>query len=141
MNQKVLEFLKNRNPKLCVLSTASINGKPESAVVGYSIYDSLSIVLSTHKESRKVKNITNNNTIALVFGFSFTENYVQYEGIAKIIDSGEEYAKLDSFFYGQNPDALKFKAPDTVFIEIKPTWIRFMDMSQTPPKIEEVTLS
>jgi general stress protein 26 len=140
MQDKVLEFLKNKNPKLCVLTTASKNVKPQAALVGYAIKDDLTIVLSTRKGTRKYENLQDNNQVALVFGSGFSENNVQMDGIATIIEEGNEYKQTDEFFFSQNPEAAKFKNPDTIFIVVKPHWIRFIDHSLPSAKPEEMEL-
>lgn len=141
MQDQVISYLKNKQHKLCVIATSSNDGKPEAAVVGYAVKEDLTILLSTHQESRKYKNIKENHHVALVFGWSFTELSVQMEGIARPVEQDySEYKEAEEFFFTQNPDAAKFKSSDTVFIEIKPEWIRSMDLTVHPTKTEETRL-
>ena len=141
MKEAVLKFLKEKPEKFCVLATASKNGKTESAVLAYAIKDDFAILLSTHKESRKTQNILENNQVSLVIGWSFTDPYVQCDGIATIVENNDEsYQSDDQFFFSINPHAAQFKTPDTIFIAVKPTWIRFTDFSSSPPKVEEINL-
>lgn len=135
--EKVLEFLKSRSPKLCVMSTVSQNNKPESALLGYAVLDDLSILINTNKITRKWKNLENNNKVSLVFGFGFTELNVQYEGTAQRFEDGEDLEKYDELFFSQNEDARKFKAEGTRIIKITPTWIRYTDTTVHPPQTEE----
>ncbi len=139
MKEDVLRFLKEKKPKLCVLATSSIEAKPECAVVGYAVKDDLTIIVSTHKNSRKWNNVKENNKVALCIGWSFTEPYIQCDGVANLIEEGSNYQQSEQFFFYENPDAAKFKTPDTIFIEVKPSWIRFTDFSSHPPKSEELT--
>lgn len=139
MEEKVLEFLKKQNPKLCVLSTASKDGKPESAVMGYAVKDNLTIILSTHKESRKWHNLKENQKVSLVTGWNFEIPNIQYDGIATLIEEGPKYPETEQFFFTQNLHAARFKSPDTIFIEVKPMWIRCTELSQTPHHVEEKT--
>ncbi len=136
----ILQYLKDKQPKLAVIATADVNKKPECAVMGYAITDILTIILSTHKNTRKVLNISENPQVAVTIGWTFTEVNIQIEGIAKIVVEGEHYNMTEAFFFSQNPHAKTFKTADTVFIEIKPTWIRKLDLLSHPPKIEEYTL-
>lgn len=137
MEQNIVEELKSKEVRLCVLSTSSKDGQPEAAVMGYAIKDDLTILLSTKKGTRKLKNISENNKVALVFGWDFGSLNIQYQGAARIIETGNEYKDTENFFFSQNPAAAKFKSPDTVFIEVKPTWIRTTDPRNHPPTVEE----
>ncbi len=139
VNDKALQFLKNKNPKLCVLATASADGKPEAAVMGYAVQDDLTILLSTHKGNRKWQNLSKNSKVSLVFGWSFTEINIQYDGTATLIEEGPQKKEVEEFFFSQNPAARKFETPDTIFIQVKPVWIRLSDLTQTPPTTEEAS--
>ncbi len=139
MKETVFNFLKKKQEKFCVLATATKNGKPESAVLGYAIKDDFTILVSTHKGSRKAQNILENNQVSLVVGWSFTEANVQCDGLATIIEKGNPlYANDEEFFFSINPYAAQFKSSDTIFIEIKPTWIRFTQFSSSLPHVEEI---
>lgn len=137
MGQKIVTFLKERTPLLCVLATASHDAKPQSAVLGYVVNDDLSILLSTKKTTRKYNNLKENKYVSLTFGASFTEPYVQYQGIAELIEEGQEYDKINDFFYSIHEQAKRFKSPETIFVRVRPTWVRFTDYAQSPPLIEE----
>ncbi len=139
MESNILAFLKSLSPKLCVLSTINTEGKPESAVMGFCIKDDLTVILSTNLHTRKYQNLKNHPNVSLVFGWNFDQKNVQYEGVAITIENGDLYTKTEEFFFGQNPEAAKFKGKDTVFIEIKPTWIRLLDITVHPPVHEEKT--
>ncbi|MBI4084811.1 MAG: hypothetical protein HY431_02795 [Candidatus Levybacteria bacterium] len=52
----------------------------------------------------------------------------------------ELYADADSFFFTQNPNVKAFRTPDTAFIVIKSNWVRTLDPTVTPPKVEESSL-
>lgn len=137
MEQNILEDLKSKEVKLCVLATSSKDCQPEAGVMGYAVKDDLTIVLSTKKSAKKLRNISENNNVALVFGWDFGTLNIQYEGTARIVPTGTEHQELESFFFSQNPAAAKFKSSDTVFIEIKPVWIRTTDPRNHPPTVEE----
>lgn len=137
---KVFEFLKNKQIKLCAFATSSQDGQPWNAIMGYAVQEDLTIVLSTHKGNRKYNNLQENSKVALVFGWEFSGLNVQCEGEAVIIEEGEEYKKTEEFFFTQNPHAAKFKSPDTIFIKIKPTWMRVTNFNKQPPTVEEQSL-
>jgi pyridoxine/pyridoxamine 5'-phosphate oxidase len=138
MEESILSFLKNRFPKLCTIATISQANKPENAVVGYAVTDDLHIIINTNHKTRKWSNIQNNPSIALVFGWGFDELNIQYEGTAEQIELDHpKYHELENFFFTQNPDARKFKSPDTRIVYISPKWIRLMNPTQYPPSVEE----
>ncbi|CAN5183647.1 hypothetical protein BH11PAT1_BH11PAT1_3980 [soil metagenome] len=132
----IVSYLQTR-PRLCVLATSTSGGKPECAVLAYAVKEDLSLVLSTHKSSRKCKNIEENNQVSLVFGWAYNEINIQCDGTAQILEKGEKFLHYENFFFSVNPHAEKFKGLDTVFISVKPTWVRITDFTQTPVKIEE----
>ncbi len=139
MKETVFNFLKQKQEKFCVLATATKDGKPESAVLGYAVKDDFTILVSTRRGTRKAQNILENNHVSLVVGWSFTEANVQCDGMAKIIErDNQSYAGDEQFFFSVNPHAAQFKTSDTIFIEIKPAWIRFTEFSSSPPHVEEI---
>lgn len=137
MEEKVLEYLKNKTPKLCVISTVTSDQKPESALVGYAVLPDLSILINTNHKTRKWANIKSNPHVSIVFGFGFTELNVQYEGTAELLEDGDSLKKYDELFFSQNEDARKFKSEDTRIMKITPTWMRLMDTTVMPPVQEE----
>lgn len=140
MKEEVLNFLKNRNPKLTVLATSSPSGKTESALIGFAIYDDLKIIVSTRKSTRKYKNLEENPQVSLVVGWSFTENNAQIDGTARIITDENEHTKVESFFLTQNPAAKAYFSSETIFIEISPNWIRFINQTAKPSVTTEENL-
>ena len=140
MKQTIYEALVSKPVKLCVLATSSLDGKPECAVLAYAINNDLSLIVSTHKSSRKWNNIKNNNNVAVVFGQSFTELYVQYEGKAELITEGEAFEESEKMFFDVNPHAKQFQNEDTAFVKIKPVWLRSTDFTVKPPETTEVKI-
>ena len=141
MIQKIQDFLKNRDPQLCVLATSSLTGIPQCAVMGYAVTDDLNLILSTDKTSRKVVNIKTNPQVALVFGWLFTELNVQIQGEARLIESGQELKTCEEIYFASHPESVEFKGlPETIFIKIKPLWLRLSDYSVDPPWIQEMSI-
>jgi nitroimidazol reductase NimA-like FMN-containing flavoprotein (pyridoxamine 5'-phosphate oxidase superfamily) len=54
--------------RLAVLSTCTVDGQPESALVGFAVAPSLEIVFDTVKNSRKYPILKSNPRVALVIG-------------------------------------------------------------------------
>jgi len=138
--EELLHYLKTKNPKLCAMATSSNEGKPSCAIVAYAVLDDLTLILSTRRTSRKWSNLQVNPSIALAIGWSFAEMFVQYDGTVELVTEGDEFSKLETNFYEQNPETKKFKGPDTAFIKVKPTRIRISDFSKQPPVSKEIAL-
>jgi general stress protein 26 len=138
MKENVLIFLESRTPKLCVFSTASINGKPESALMTYVVRKDGTFLLVTHKETRKVLHVRQNPQVSLVIGWGLDELNIQCDGIASLVEQGEKYEECASIFHSLSYDAKKFISKDAVFIAIKPIWIRIADFSTNPHTTEEI---
>lgn len=139
LKQKVLEYLKSINPKLCVIATATDN-KPECAVMAFVVLDDLSLIISTHSNTRKWENIGNNKNVAVTFGWDFIKPNIQYEGIATQVEPGKNHDLHQKVYFEAHPELEKFKRPDTVFIKITPTWVRLTDLTAKPPTIEQAEI-
>ena len=136
-----MTLLKNKSKKHCAIATVSPNGKPECAIVGYSVYDDLSLLLYTDNKSRKWHNLQVNNTIAVAIGWDANEAFIQYEGLATFITGGDLYRVSEDLFFTDHHNSLQFKGQaGSVFIKVKPLWARLTDLTKDPPRIEEVSL-
>jgi general stress protein 26 len=123
---------------LAIISTATANGNPEAALVGFAISHDLEIVFDTVKTSRKYKNLLQNPVVAVVIGWD-NETTVQYEGIATEL-SGDEADRYKEIYFEVYPDGRgRAKTwPDIVHFKIIPTWIRYSNFNE-PVMIEEMT--
>jgi general stress protein 26 len=124
----IYSFMKRHN--LAVISTLSMDNKPEAALIGIAVSENLEIVFDTVKTSRKYKNLLQNPFVAIVIGRD-NETTVQYEGIAdELSNVGDEYYK--EIYYGVYPDGRKRAAtwPDIVHFKITPRWIRYSDFNE-----------
>ena len=138
MRDKILKFLQAREPKLCVLATAALSGRPEAAVMGYAVLPDLTVILSTDRNSRKVVNLRANPQVALVFGWAFDELNVQREGQAEVVDGGEERKKCEEIYFASHPESAEFRGlSETIYIRVKPSWYRLSDYTVEPPVIKE----
>ena len=140
MKNTIYQNLVNKPLKLCVLATATPQGKPECAVLAYAVNSDLSLILSTHTTSRKWSNIKANKQVAITLGQSFAELYIQYEGTAELITEGEEFKHCEELFFTANPQAKQFQNSETAFIKVKPSWIKSTDFSMHPPEITEIVM-
>jgi general stress protein 26 len=101
-------------------------------VLVYTILDDFSVLVSTHKTSRKWINLQSNSHVALIFGGSFSGLNIQYEGTAELIESEEMY-------FTAHPETKMYKSEDTAFIKITPTWLRINDYTKHPPEVTELS--
>jgi general stress protein 26 len=134
----ILSFL--RAHRLAVQATASLDGAPQAAVVGYAVTDSFEIVFDTLASTRKAENIRSNPKLAFVIGGlkKADERTVQYEGIADE-PVGEELERLKRIYYQVFPDGpSRLSWPGLIYIRVKPTWLRYSDYNSDPPQIVEL---
>ncbi len=135
MKDKVLAFLKTQ--QLCVLSTVSKDGLPESAVMGFSENDQLELTLGTEKSSRKYKNLLFSPSVSIVIG-GLEGITVQYDGTARVLDEAEARVSLKNHLR-KLPIAEKFASrPGQVWIKVTPKWLRYTDTKKEPQEIEEL---
>ena len=62
---------------------------------------------------------------------------MQYEGVARLITEPVEIKKYDEEYFSARPELKQYRVNDTGFIEITPRWVRTVDFTQTPPRVEE----
>ena len=135
-NKKLIsDFIKKHN--LAVLATVDSEGKPEAAVIKFSVRDELNLIFDTSNRFRKYENLKNNRNAAVVIGWDQNIT-VQYEGITYEL-SGEELAECKVAHVAKFPDFAKFAdADETRYFKINPIWIRYSDFTVWPWKIYEV---
>lgn len=140
MHDKVLTALQAVPNKLCVMATVGENGQPQTAVMAYVVLNDLTILFVTSSVTRKADNLKKNPNLALSFGWDFMQPNIQYEGVAKLIEKGEEFSDLSRIFFEAHPEIITFRNHDTIIVKVIPKWIRISDYSQIPPKMEEMKL-
>lgn len=124
--------------KLGVLSSISLSGKPQSALVGFAVTENLEIIFDTVKSSRKYSNLIAQPECAFVFGWS-GEQTVQYEGIAEEL-AGEALRRYQDIYFRVWPDgSARLSWPGIVYFIVRPKWVRYSDFDQRPPLIREFT--
>ena len=134
---KLLEFM--RGHSLAVQTSVSPSLAPQAAVVGIVVTDDLEVFFDTIDGTRKVDNLRRNPKIAFVIGglTNGDESTVQYEGIADE-PAGAELERLKEFYFTRFPDGRERQSwRGLIYIRARPTWIRFSDFNQAPPKIVE----
>ncbi len=133
----IYNFLKQH--KLAVVSTVSVDGKPESAVVGIAVSKELEIVFDTLKTSRKYENMVHNPNVALVIGWD-DEITVQFEGIATEL-RGPEDDHCRGIYFEAYPDGRERAAswPGLVHFKVEPKWLRYSNFNE-PVVVKELVV-
>lgn len=135
MKDKMLEYLADHD--FCVISTVDEQSHPESAYVGLFFNQDLTIIIGTSKNSRKAKNILQNNKVAIVVGN--LKGTVQYEGAAEEISYSDCEILVKEQNFTKPPRLEKYRDdPTNIWIKITPTWVRFTQHGATD-QIEEFT--
>lgn len=130
---RIQEIMASNN--LCVLSTVDSEGKPESALVGFSSDEKFGLLIGTSTSARKYKNLQIEPTVSVVIGFGQNKQTVQYEGIAKEVNTLSIPDRLEKHI-AKIPTAQKYADnPDQRWFIVSPTWIRLVTSS---PSSEEV---
>lgn len=122
--------------RLGVLSYVSADGRPHSALVGIAVTKDIEIVFDTVKTSRKYGKLLARQACCFVVGCQ-GEQTVQYEGAAEEL-TGDDLAAYKKIYFAAFPDGPEREQwPGIVYFVVRPTWVRFSDYRQRPPRIEE----
>jgi PPOX class probable F420-dependent enzyme len=99
-------FLKSN--ELCRLATASKEGRPQVTPVMYAL-DGIGFVIAVDYGTKKLKNVKENPSVALVVDRLRPTKAVTVEGTCKVHERGAEYLRLLELlmikfeFYRKNP--------------------------------------
>jgi uncharacterized protein len=106
LTAKQTSFLKAH--EVCRLATASKDAKPHVVPVIYAM-DGENVVVAIDYGTKKLKNLTENKSVALVVDEYHPNRAVMIEGECEILERGKEYLRLlrllfDRFeYYRKNP--------------------------------------
>lgn len=112
--EKALDLL--RHHKLMALATVTESGKPQVAIMRYTVTDDMEILFQTSMKTRKYANLMKNPDVAIAIGWGEDMVTMQYEGVAQKV--------------GVENEKSQFK--------VSPTWVRYWDIGGT--KFVEVEL-
>lgn len=132
---RVVKFLDDH--PLAAMATTTPHGAPEVAIVCVARHGDLGLVIDTLTDSRKFANLRESPRVAFALGWDQDMVTVQYEGIIE----RPEGAALDAAkrrYFEVWPDGKAREAwPNTVYLTVRPTWIRWADYGHGPPVIDE----
>ena len=104
--------------------------------MGIAVTSDLEIVFDTVRTSRKYPNLFANRACSFVVAWE-GEQTVQYEGRARELE-GAELEKYKEIYFQVWPDGRDRESwPAIVYFVVRPTWIRYSDFDQDPPRIKE----
>jgi pyridoxine/pyridoxamine 5'-phosphate oxidase len=135
LRQELIQFVQRL--RLGVVSSLSLDGAPQSAVVGIATSDAGEIVFDTLGSSRKARNLRRDARVSLVV--SENERTVQIEGIADE-PTGAHGERLREVYFAVYPGGRERLAwPGLTHFRIVPSWARSSDFAAAPaPSIFEV---
>jgi hypothetical protein len=118
-----------------VVSSATVDGSPQSALVGIAVTPQLEIVFDTLNTSRKYRNLVARPSCSFVVGWS-GEQTVQFDGVASLpVD--EELRRYQEVYFGVWLDGpARMTWPGIAYFVVRPKWIRYSDFDQNPPLVE-----
>lgn len=132
---ELVRFL--RRYEIAVQASVTSTGAPQAAVVGIAVSDALEIVFDTETHTRKYENLRRDPRTALVVGWD-DEITAQIEGTADFPE-GEELERIRACYFDAHPDGReRLSWPGIVHVRVRPTWVRYSDFTQAPPRIVEL---
>lgn len=124
---------------MAAMATTTPGGAPEVAVVFTATLPDLSLVIDTLSDSRKFANLRGDPRVAFAMGWGKDMVTVQYEGVVEF-STGAALAAAKARYFEVWPDGREREAwPNTVYLTVRPRWIRLADYGHGAPRIEEET--
>ncbi|MCH7641273.1 pyridoxamine 5'-phosphate oxidase family protein [Patescibacteria group bacterium] len=114
-----------------VISTVTLDGKPEAAVMVISQTDNFELIFQTPNDSRKYQNLKKNPNVAVAFGFDLEEFItVQFEGIAREV-KGDEIDECRKIHVAKNPKSADYAyLPENKYFKVNPRWMTYLDFKK-----------
>jgi general stress protein 26 len=110
---------------LGVISTVTMKGTPEAALVGFAQTNSFEILFGTNVATRKYENIRHQPRVAFVIGWDKGRT-VQLEGTARELKK-EEWSVVERYYWTKTPDAKWFATEKgQCYFIVKVEWMRYV---------------
>src|SRR5574341_1595859 len=117
---------------LCVLATASLDGKPEAATIQYISDSDANMYFETFPKYRKYANLKSNPKASVVI--TEDKNTVQMDGTASELQGQEAEEAKRKLMERYGPGSGYYSDPQIRFFKFTPTWIRVLIEAKWPPK-------
>ncbi len=136
--QELFEYM--RRHKLAVVATVSRDQRSECALVGIAVTPDLELLFDTTESTRKCQNLRANSSVSFVIGWA-DEITLQYEG--KVDEpKGDELVRCKAAYFNVYPDGRERERwPGITYFRVRPTWARYSNFNELPPKIVEMSFS
>lgn len=143
IREQIKTFLVNN--KVATLATIGGESQTPQAALVYFLYDNQDcIFLATLGESRKVQNLTENISAALVIGEEGSKQTIQIEGNAEMVDDRGMRVKilsdLNKRISSGNAESswplLRLEPTDIVVFRLKINWLRFSSFGEDRTIVE-----
>lgn len=131
IEDKISEELASINQPLGVISTVSPDNKPESASMYYICDSALNVYFVTRSESRKYKNLLQNQHASFVITSEHPPKTIQLEGTVKeVTDAAEQLNYFEKLVRKATegtaiPPVSQVPNGEMKFMKITTTWARF----------------
>jgi len=127
------EVLLKKN-KICVLSTASSNGKPEVSFMQYAEDSENNIYFKIFNDSRKYPNIKSNPNASVAIHDS--PEYCQLDGTIKELSGNEAEEAKKLLIEKCGDDEGYYNDSKMKYFRFTPSWIRVRLDEKYPPKFQ-----
>lgn len=119
-----------RHARLAVLTTASIAGRPEAALMEVAVTRSAELIFDTPFDARKIEHIRHNDQVAIVVGWQAGVS-IQVEGTVRIA-ADKERAYYEEQYLADWPNARVMDRSFAVLV-VTPAWVSLYDATPKPP--------
>ncbi len=117
---------------LCVLATASLDGKPEAATIEYVADAEGNLYFETFPKYRKYANLKSNPRASVVI--TEDPHTIQMDGMVKEIKSKEADEAKQRLLARHGAGSGYYDDPQIRFFKFAPAWIRVLVEAKWPPK-------
>lgn len=120
--------------KSCTIATVGLDAEPDASAVFFAS-SGLDIYFNTSKDSRKIKNIEDNQQVAIVMQKNPEPKTdqeisgIQYNGIAKIL-SESEYTSVPRGVISRHKAFNSVKPGNSVIVKVTATKVYFIDYAK-----------
>lgn len=125
-----------RTARHWVVSSVAGDGRPQSAVVGVAVGESLELVFDSLSDTNKARNVSRDGRVSLVMWAGAAT--AQIEGNARVVPAAE-LSRAQETYFASFPDGRARAAwPGIAYITVRPIWLRVSDFAGAEPTILEL---
>lgn len=121
---------------ICTLATASLQGKPEAATIGYVADEMYNLYFESFPKYRKYQNIKSNPKVSIVI--TTQEMDIQMDGAVSELSGDDAESAKQKIIEKRGKGSGYLFAPDVLIFKFTPSWIRVLVDRHYPPTYEMV---